>query len=80
MATSIDPEKIQAAPEIAHTPEYEAVEAFKAVKAGHADDVDIATQILANNLDANDSSSLQEDKKLMSKFDWRLIPIVRPSH
>jgi hypothetical protein len=64
-------------PQIGLAPEYEAFEALKAVKAGHADDVDIAAQILANNLDVGDSWSLEEDKKLMRRVDWRLIPIVR---
>jgi len=68
--------------EITAAPEFEAVEALKAVKAGHADDVDIAAQILANNIDIAgvESWTLVEDKKLIKKVDWRLIPIVSLSH
>lgn len=51
--------------------------AVKAVKAGHAKDVDIAAQIIAENVDhAGDAWTQVEDKKLMRKVDWRLIPIV----
>jgi hypothetical protein len=35
------------------------VEALKAVKAGHADDVDIAAQILANNIDIAGAGTLK---------------------
>ncbi|KAH8648195.1 putative allantoate permease [Tricladium varicosporioides] len=62
----------------ATAPETEAVEALKAVKAGHANDVDIAAQILANNIDVGgvESWTAGEDKKLIQKVDWRLIPIL----
>jgi len=64
--------------EVSAAPEFEAVEALKAVKAGHADDVDIAARILADNIDVagNETWSVAEDKKLIRKVDWRLIPIV----
>jgi hypothetical protein len=63
---------------ITTAPTFEAVDALKAVKAGHADDVDIAAQILANNIDipGTDSWTVAEDKRLIRKVDWRLIPIV----
>lgn len=78
MSPPVDQEKMAQANDIAFAPELEAVEALKAVKAGHADDVDIAAQILANNIDiaGNESWELDEDKSLMRKVDWRLIPIV----
>ncbi|TVY22577.1 putative transporter [Lachnellula hyalina] len=64
--------------EVSAAPEFEAVEALKAVKAGHADDVDIAARILADNIDVagNETWSVAEDKKLIRKVDWRLIPIL----
>lgn len=78
MSPAADHEKTAHGNDIAFAPELEAVEALKAVKAGHADDVDIAAQILANNIDiaGSESWSLAEDKSLMRKVDWRLIPIV----
>ena len=52
--------------------------AVKAVKAGHAKDVDIAAQIIADYADeiGEDGWSKEEEKKLMRKVDWWLIPIV----
>lgn len=78
MSPAADQEKMAHRNDIAFAPELEAVEALKAVKAGHADDVDIAAQILANNIDiaGSESWSLAEDKSLMRKVDWRLIPIL----
>jgi MFS transporter, ACS family, allantoate permease len=68
--------------EITAAPELEAVEALKAVKAGHADDVDIAARILADNIDIAGAEiwTVAEDKKLIKKVDWRLIQIVSLSH
>ena len=59
--------------------EITAEEAVKAIKAGRAKDVDIAAQIIAENADAvgNEPWSVKEDKQLMRKVDWRLVPIVR---
>ncbi|CAG8980886.1 hypothetical protein HYALB_00013416 [Hymenoscyphus albidus] len=63
--------------EINSAPEFESIAALKAVKAGHANDVDIAAQVLADNLNGNISESwtLAEDKGLIRKIDWRLISI-----
>jgi len=69
----------QSEADIAFVPaEIEATEAVNAVKEGHADDVDIAAQILAENVGAEgiESWSAEEDKKLMWRVDWRLVPIV----
>lgn len=51
--------------------------AVKAVKAGDKD-VDIAAQIIANYTEENGDRTWtpQEEKKLMRKIDWWLIPIV----
>lgn len=79
MSAALDDEKtLREMAEISAAPEFEAVEALKAVKAGHADDVDIAARILADNIDVigNETWSVAEDKKLIRKVDWRLIPIV----
>lgn len=83
MATSNEQEKTsENMREINSGPEFEAVEALKAVKAGHADDVDIAAQILADNLGSGvaESWSPVEDKSVIRKVDWRLIPIVSKRH
>ena len=79
MSAFPDQEKIAGAPEVTDAHEFEASEALKAVKAGHADEVDIAAQVLANNLASMGSETwtLEEDKKLIHKVDCRLIPIVR---
>lgn len=52
--------------------------AVKAVKAGNAKDVDIAAQIIADYADemGEDGWGKEEEKKLMRKVDWWLIPIV----
>lgn len=52
--------------------------AVKAVKAGNAKEVDIAAQIIADYADemGADGWSKEEEKKLMRKIDWWLIPIV----
>ena len=52
--------------------------AVKAVKAGNAKDIDIAAQIIAEHGHEIDSNgwSPEEEKKLMRKVDWRLVPIV----
>jgi hypothetical protein len=80
MTTSRDQEKMTSSPdpEISIAPETEAIEALKAVKAGHANDVDIAAQILANNIHAAgiETWTAEEDRKLIRRVDWRLIPIV----
>lgn len=59
-------------------PASDAAVAVKAVKTGNADDVDIAAQILADYADTMGSEgwTKEEEKKLMRKVDWRLIPIV----
>lgn len=51
--------------------------AVKAVKAGDRD-VDIAAQIIADYTEENGDRTWtsQEEKKLMRKVDWWLIPIV----
>lgn len=51
--------------------------AVKAIKAGDKD-VDIAAQIIANYTEENGDMTWtpQEEKKLMRKVDWWLIPIV----
>lgn len=52
--------------------------AVKAVKAGNAKDIDIAAQIIAEHGHEIGSNgwSPEEEKKLMRKVDWRLVPIV----
>ncbi|KAJ5724999.1 uncharacterized protein N7483_006356 [Penicillium malachiteum] len=52
--------------------------AVKAVKAGRTNDVDIAAQILSNYADEMDGDSwtIEEEKKLIRRIDWRLIPVV----
>lgn len=52
--------------------------AVKAVKAGRAKDVDIAAQILAEYADEADGETWTktEEKKLIRKVDWKLIPIL----
>lgn len=52
--------------------------AVKAVKAGRAKDVDIAAQIIAEHGQEmeGESWSVAEEKKLIRKVDWMLIPIV----
>lgn len=53
--------------------------AVKAIKAGRNKDVDIAAQIISDYADQMDgeSWSVEEEKKLMRRIDWRLIPTVR---
>lgn len=49
----------------------------KAVKAGNAKDVDIAAQILAQYTDDDGRSwTEEEEKKLIRKVDWMIVPIV----
>ncbi|KAJ5272921.1 hypothetical protein N7478_008046 [Penicillium angulare] len=52
--------------------------AVKAIKAGQKNDVDIAAQIIADYADQGDgeSWSLEEEKKLIRRVDWRLIPTL----
>jgi hypothetical protein len=52
--------------------------AVKAVRAGNAKDIDIAAQIIAEHGHEIGSNgwSPDEEKKLMKKVDWRLIPIA----
>ena len=52
--------------------------AVKAIKAGRKNDVDIAAQIISDYADQGDgeSWSLEEEKKLIRRVDWRLIPTV----
>lgn len=52
--------------------------AVKAIKAGRKKDVDIAAQIVSDYADQMDgqSWSLEEERKLIRRIDWRLIPTV----
>lgn len=52
--------------------------AVKAIKTGNANEVDIAAQILADYADTMgpEGWTKEEEKKLMRKVDWWLIPIV----
>ena len=51
--------------------------AVKAVKAGNAKDVDVAAQIIAQYAEEEDRSwTEEEEKKLIRKVDWMLVPIV----
>ncbi|EFX05171.1 major facilitator superfamily transporter allantoate [Grosmannia clavigera kw1407] len=65
--------------EIARTPDGTPFEkAVKAVKTGHADEVDFAAQIIADYADQIGDSSWtsEEEKALMRKVDLRIIPIL----
>lgn len=70
--------EIKAPIEEAPLPTETAAKAVKAVKAGHAQDVDIAAQILADYADTNgpEGWTKEEEKKLMRKVDFCLIPIL----
>lgn len=59
-------------------PAVDAPVAVKAIKTGKASEVDIAAQILADYADTMGSEGWteEEEKKLMRKVDWWLIPIV----
>ncbi len=51
--------------------------AVKAVKAGNAKDVDVAAQIIAQYAEEGDRSwTEEEEKRLIRKVDWMLVPIV----
>ncbi|KAJ5579940.1 uncharacterized protein N7459_005925 [Penicillium hispanicum] len=52
--------------------------AVQAVKAGRNKDVDIAAQIVSDYADQmdGDSWSVEEEKKLIRRIDWRLIPTL----
>lgn len=52
--------------------------AVKAVKAGNAKDIDIAAQIIADYADeiGQDGWSKEEEKRLIRKVDWWLVPIL----
>lgn len=52
--------------------------AVQAVKAGRNKDVDIAAQIVSDYADQidGDTWSVEEEKKLIRRIDWRLIPTV----
>ncbi|RDW65332.1 putative allantoate permease-2 [Coleophoma crateriformis] len=66
-------------PEMCLSSDFEAVEAVKAIKAGRGKEVDIAAQILANNIDAvgtEESWTAQEDARLIRRIDWRIVPIL----
>lgn len=56
--------------------------AVKAIKAGRKNDVDIAAQIISDYADQGDgeSWSLEEEKRLIRRVDWRLIPTVCVPH
>lgn len=53
--------------------------AIQAIKAGKTKDVDIAAQIISDYADQMDgeSWSVEEERKLIRRIDWRLIPTVR---
>lgn len=55
--------------------------AVKAIKAGRNKDVDIAAQIVSDYADQMDGDtwSVEEERKLIRRIDWRLIPTVRSS-
>lgn len=54
-----------------------AAAAVKAMKAGNTEDIDIAAQIIAQYSDeANQTWSEEEEKRLIRKVDWMLVPIV----
>lgn len=55
--------------------------AVKAIKAGRNKDVDIAAQIVSDYADQmdGDSWSAEEERKLIRRIDWRLIPTVQSS-
>jgi MFS transporter, ACS family, allantoate permease len=77
-----NPEDISPAATAANTADEEIFKteaAVKAVKAGNADDVDIAAQVIANYADemGDGTWTKEEEKRLMRKVDWWLIPIVR---
>ncbi|KAF2636341.1 putative allantoate permease [Massarina eburnea CBS 473.64] len=65
-------------PSIGHgSVELSADAAIKAVKAGRAKDVDIAAQIIAQHgHEIGDGWTAEEEKLLMRKVDWRLVPIL----
>ncbi|KAJ6069880.1 hypothetical protein N7499_011767 [Penicillium canescens] len=59
-------------------PSITAEAAVKAIKAGRNKDVDIAAQIIsdyANQMDG-ESWSVEEERKLIRRIDWRLIPTL----
>lgn len=66
-----------AVPDDAQMVQVTAEAAVKAVKAGDKD-VDIAAQIIAEYGEemGQQTWSAEEEKKLIRKVDWRLIPIV----
>jgi hypothetical protein len=74
-------DKEETTQDILPVPRHDATEALKAVKAGKANEVDIAALILAENIDMAGSEewTKDEDKRLIRKVDLRLIPIVCPS-
>ena len=56
-----------------------ATSAIKAVKDGNAEGVDIAARILAEYGEDNDEGwTPEEEKKLIRKVDWMIIPVVSP--
>lgn len=58
--------------------ELTAESAVQAVKAGRAQDVDIAAKFIAEHgheLNGNDYTK-EEEKRMLRKVDWRLVPIV----
>lgn len=56
-----------------------AAAAVKAVKAGNAKDVDIAAQIIAQYGEGGDQTwTEEEEKRLIRKVDWMIVPIVSP--
>lgn len=54
-----------------------AAAAVKAIKAGKTQDIDIAAQIIAQYSDEGDQTwTEEEEKRLVRKVDWMLVPIV----
>lgn len=53
--------------------------AVKAIKAGRNKDVDIAAQIVSDYADQMDGEtwSAEEERRLIRRIDWKLIPTVR---
>lgn len=74
MATN---DKVTADDEI-KSPAITAEAAVKAIKAGRKNDVDIAAQIISDYADQGDGESWspEEEKRLIRRVDWRLIPTV----
>lgn len=63
--------------EISGSIDFTAEDAVNAVKGGHAKGVDVAARIIAEHgQEIAEGWTPGEEKRLMRKVDWRLIPIV----